>query len=462
MWRRIGDVGGALSPADVAENLQRVFAPLFGTALKQRVLQSPGTAMVVLDLPVPGWLPPFFQEDKQTWAFAGDYPTNARTVLAESGAGFSEDKVLLTLCRKLENDPRLLLRDLAPPYSLVWSSKIGDETFVQNDGLGMAQLFEFQDDRLWALSNKIPAFKALGVSLEPEPEQWAVWATLGWFPMEMSGYKKIRFLEPASQLRLTARGISRARHDVLSDWVHPKKMPPADCLELARASLLTMIKGCMPLWKKPSAGLSGGWDSRAVVCSLRKAGVDFSARVQGLPDSQLKVQHAGGLPPEDPDACRRSIVLALLWQAGHLNGYRHKTFLANQPCLVAWSVNVTGQHGEIGRRERMLSDDHQPQKIGAKHFSDLQYEDYTITELMRDMPPFTRGAVQDLVRDTIRKSCRQADRYDLTGLARVDFFCLYEFTRRKGSAVHAYQSRLLVAPFLNPDYIRAAFGYLDR
>ena len=97
-----------MSPADVAENLQRVFAPLFGTALKQRVLQSPGTAMVVLDLPVPGWLPPFFQEDKQTWAFAGDYPTNARTVLAESGAGFSEDKVLLTLCRKLENDPRLL------------------------------------------------------------------------------------------------------------------------------------------------------------------------------------------------------------------------------------------------------------------------------------------------------------------------------------------------------------------
>ena len=110
----------------------------------------------------------------------------------------------------------------------------------------------------------------------------------------------------------------------------------------------------------------------------------------------------------------------------------------------------------------MFSDEFQLERIGNAQFSDGQYEDYIVEELIKEMPRFTRPEIQEVVRDTIRSAVRQADRYDLHGLARVDFFCLYEFTRRKGSAVHAYQARLLVAPFLNPDSIRAVFGYLDR
>ena len=34
--------------------------------------------------------------------------------------------------------------------------------------------------------------------------------------------------------------------------------------------------------------------------------------------------------------------------------------------------------------------------------------------------------------------------------------------RRKGGAVHGWQARVLIAPFLNPDFIRAVFGYPDR
>jgi len=476
LWRSIGDKGAALAAEDVTAKLQKVFAPLFGTPLMQTVHQNPGMALVLLELPVQRWKPPFVQEDEHTWALAVDYPINGRTVLAANGVSFSEDNFLPALCHRLQTEPRTLLKDLAPPFSLVWTSKQTGETYVQNDGLGQSQLFEFQDEHLWALSNKITAFKALGVSLVPEPEQWAVWATVGWFPLEMSGYKNIRFLAPATRLRLTAEGLSRTSHDVLSDWVHPQKMTPTDCLELARCSLLNLIEGCESLWMKPSAGLSGGWDSRAVVASLRKVSVDFSARVRGLPGShdvviatelariagmRLKVQ-AGGLPPEAANSCRRSIELALLWQSGHLNGYRHKTFLAHQPCLEPRPVSVTGQHGEIGRRERMFSDEYQPEKIGDAQFSNQQHEDCIVGALIKDMPPFTRPRMQERLGATIRQAVRQADRYDLAGLARVDFFGLYEFTRRKGSAVHAYQSRLLIAPFLNPDYIRAAFGYLDR
>src|SRR5438034_3046343 len=361
LWRSIGDKGAALAAEDVTAKLQKVFAPLFGTPIMQTVHQNPGMALVLLELPVQRWKPPFVQEDEHTCALAVDYPINGRTVLAANGVSFSEDNFLPALCHRLQTEPRTLLKDLAPPFSLVWTSKQTGETYIQNDGLGQSQLFEFQDEHLWALSNKITAFKALGVSLVPEPEQWAVWATVGWFPLEMSGYKNIRFLAPATRLRLTAEGLSRTSHDVLSDWVHPLKMTPTDCLELARCSLLNLIEGCESLWMKPSAGLSGGWDSRAVVASLRKVSVDFSARVRGLPGShdvviatelariagmRLKVQ-AGGLPPEAANSCRRSIELALLWQSGHLNGYRHKTFLAHQPCLEPRPVSVTGQHGKL-------------------------------------------------------------------------------------------------------------------
>ncbi len=62
LWRRTRDDGQMLDVERIASNLQKVFAPLFGTPPKQRILQSPGMAMVVWELPVRGWIPPFFQE----------------------------------------------------------------------------------------------------------------------------------------------------------------------------------------------------------------------------------------------------------------------------------------------------------------------------------------------------------------------------------------------------------------
>ena len=475
LWRHLSSNRKPLDPLRVASNLQKVFAPLFRAPLPQRIQQTPGVGMVVLELPVPRWRPPFFQEDQETWALAVDYPINGRTVLAAKGVSVNEDNFLPALGRKLQEEPRPLLKDLAPPFSLIWSSKETGETFIQNDGLGQSQLFEYQDEHIWALSNKISAFKALGLSLEPDPEQWAVWATLDWFPLDMSGYKRIRYLEPATQLRLSAHGICRAKHDVLSDWVHPQGLSEKDCLELARSSMLELIKGCLPLWDKPSVGLSGGWDSRAVVSSLRAAGADFRARVRGLPGRhdvviasevariagfKLSVQHSGGLPAVDSDDCRRCISRALLWQAGHMTSHRHKTFLASQGFLQERSVSITGQHGEIGRRERAFFGEYR--RISPGELTETQYEECALREIMGFVPACTKPSLRENVREIIRKTFHHADKYNLTGLARLDFFSLYGFTRRKGSNVHAWQTRLLIAPFLNPGYIRAVFGYINR
>ena len=144
----------------------------------------------------------------------------------------------------------------------------------------------------------------------------------------------------------------------------PPSLSQEDCLELARCSLLQQIQAALPHWEKPSVGLTGGWDSRAVVSSLRVLGVDVSLRVKGQPEKfdvviaselatiaglALKVKASAELPPENSDDCRRSIALALLWQAGHMVTEKHKTFLTNQGHLDGGNVNIMGQHGEIGR-----------------------------------------------------------------------------------------------------------------
>jgi hypothetical protein len=44
---------------------------------------------------------------------------------------------------------------------------------VQTDGLGRAQLLEYDAGALWAVTNKVVALRALGVELELEPVDWA-------------------------------------------------------------------------------------------------------------------------------------------------------------------------------------------------------------------------------------------------------------------------------------------------
>ena len=463
---------GATTPEArrVAADLQRLFQPLFGRPAPARILQHPAISFVELELPVRGWKAPFFEEDEQTWALAVNYPVNARTALASAGSGLPERGILPLLCRRLQRDPAPFLREMAPPFSLIWATKTAaGEAFVQNDALGMAQLFEYHDERLWALTNKITALKALGTPLEIDPEEWTVQATLGWFPLNMTGYKRIRYLDPGTRLRLDAGGLTRTRCDVLSNWVRPKGMSREECLELARTSLLRQIQAGLPLWENPTVGLSGGRDSRAVVSSLRVLGAEFDARVKGLPGRydvvvapqlariagfKLKIKHSADLPPEDPDSCRRCISLALLWQAGHMLSKKHKTFLSGREYLDSGRVNIMGQHGEIGRATWA-------DQIRALDVTEEQCEERLIEFLLRAMPPYTRREHRDMVRQVLQQAYRQADRYELSGLFRLDFFHLYEKTRRWASGTLNAQGGLPFSPFLNPDYVRASFAYGD-
>lgn len=467
LWRRIDDPNSGPDSKKVVKKLGEIFAPLFEHLPAERIHSTPTARLAYLELPVRRWCVPLIEREKTCWSFAPEYPVNARIALESNGSDPGNGSIVPSLCRNLQKNPTPFLKDLAPPFSLIWSDENNGETFVQNDGLGQAQLFEFEHDGLWAVTNKLFALNALGASLELDAEQWAVRFALGWFPLEMSGFKSVRFVPPGTQLRLSKTGVHRKSIDVISDWVSPEPMSKQDCHEMARASLIEFIEQAKPLWQKPGAGLSGGWDSRAVVASLRASGVRYSARVRGhveRPDViiasrlaeiagiKLKISTSGGLPAGDSEGCRQSINKALLWQSGQLTTHKHISFLAGKKHLAGGSVNVMGAAGEICRGYYL-------KKIKTARWEPAKAENHFIKELTSRFPPYLTEKMRDLSQEVILAAYRRAASYQIAGLRRLDFFYLFERTRRWCSGALGAQPGQAITPFLNPDLIRATFSY---
>jgi hypothetical protein len=447
----------------VADDLLRLFAPLFTEKPECSIRRNRAAALVVLHLPVQGWRRPFVEEDDERWVQAIDYPLDATLAL-------EDDHVLLRASRELERGASALVSQLSPPFSLLWSAHASDEIHVQNDGLGQAQLFEHDDGHTWALTNRVMALRALGIRLEPVPHEWAAHATLGWFPLQLTGFKNVRLLEPATLLHIDADGIHRSSIDVLGKWLHPESRPHDEWLEIARTGLLRRLDAAATGWSEAFAGLTGGWDSRAIVSSLRVLGVPFRARVKGQPDSPdvtvarelariagipLQVETSAELPSSDSNDWRNSISLALLWQAGQMDVDKQKTLFAGGQRLDR--VNIMGQHGEIGRAFHYAE---MMQKHGIRElpWSDAELETRFVGHIVATAPRCLRHNLRDAVHEIVLAAYREANRYNLTGLAILDFLYLHENTRRFNAGSLASQTNLVVAPFLNPDFIRASFA----
>ena len=127
---------------------------------------------------------------------------------------FTDENALLSLGRELERNAAAMLRHLAPPFSMIWGHKETGEVFFQNDGLGQSQLFEYDDGRVWALTNRISAFAALGLPLEPDLEMWMARWALKWFPMNGTGFKRVTSAAPGSRFRVSGKRVTWTEHDV--------------------------------------------------------------------------------------------------------------------------------------------------------------------------------------------------------------------------------------------------------
>lgn len=443
LWRDDGDA----ETSRVAENLRKRFAPLLATPPEVTIRRSPAASLVILDVPLRGWNRPFFEEDECGWVQAIDYPIEATSLIAARD--------------------HLDLAHLSPPFLLIHSDN--ESLHVRNDGLGQAQLFEYDDGTTWALTNKITALQALGITLKPVPHEWAVHATLGAFPSDLTGYASLRRVGPATHFRIDRDRVHRTTQDILGEWLHASNGDP---FERARTSLIDRAKSAASGWNEASAGLTGGWDTRAIVASLRAAGVAFQARVKGRSESSdvmiarelasvadlpLRVEEAAEVPSMDVEDWRRSIALALVWQAGDMDIDKHKTIFANGAHLPHGFVNVMGQHGEIARAYH-YGNLMRKYPGRAVPWTDPELDELSASVMLTRQPTHLRAEWSGVVRDVLLDAIREADRYDLHGVARLDFFYLYQNTRRYNAGSLASQTNFVVTPFLNPDFIRAAFA----
>lgn len=453
--------------ASVVDALRDRFAPLLAREPNVNTRSVGPVRLDWIELPVDGFTAASFEEKDGCWALAPDYPLNARRLVRSRRTTAPPERTLLDLAEDLERDAEALVAELIPPSCLIWSR--GESVRLGNDGLGQSQLFEYEDEHIWAVTNRVSALPVLGVDLVPVREDWAARMVTNWFPLHRSGFEGVTLLAGGSQLEVTHDGVHRRRFDPIGMWLNPEPVALEARLERGRQALLDTLSDATEVCERPTLGLSGGWDSRAVAACLRALGADFRTRVRGqgthfdvIVSAELariaglphRVKSGGGIPSGSAAGCRSSILKALVWQGGYFATKKHKTFLARDdaPLLDGGAVNVMGQHAGLGKADFV-------KLTGALQKPGQEAEDLLVAHLLEEAPPNLLASSLDAAQALIRQSFRVAHEYGKQGLDALLFFYLHEFTRRWGSATVASQPGLVVAPFLCPEMIRACAAF---
>ena len=468
LWKLQGDEDERRSSIDrVKSRLQGDCSALFGTAPDVVSIQQADHALLYLELPVSGWTAPFFESDGRSWALSLDYPVDADSTFQQDDARHEKLTYLIRFSRALQHRPSPSLRHVSPPYALIFGEHSGDTILVQNDLLGFCQLLEYDAGPIWALTNRPYALKALGIRLTPEPVEWAARALTGWFPTNRTGISNLRAVPPATQLRITSLSVERTSYETLRQIVAPTEITQEGAIEIAAESLLRHVESASRFWSHAGVAFSAGRDSRSVAAAMIAAGVPMDyLRTHGHESNQEMIiarhlarvagqthvrQTKRAFPPASASSLERGLALAARWQCGLMETKAHKGFCRASSHLSAGNVNIMGKHGEVGRgyyyRRASRGDP------GAANWRE-GLVDYLSSKDLDLLNPDMREPALDLIRESVA----QADDVGLSGHAALDFFYLFERTRRWASGTIYCQPGKVITPFLNPTYISAVFN----
>lgn len=452
----------------VAQTFGDLFAQFLPSAVHVHTRSFNDAYLAWFELPVQGWRPPFFQEDGQTAAWAADFPLNGHMVLQNHGIATDSIAFLPPLARAIQAHPKRILEQLVPPMLLLWEDKATGELHLLNDALGHAQLYRYTSHGNFALSNRLFAFKALSAPLTPCADEWAANCSFGWFPLNRTGFKEVRFVDPSTHFKWTGAGTPQQQSlNVLDSWIKPPSASRYKCLEMARMALLNYIIATWPLFSDASGGLTGGFDSRSIFATYRYLGLKLRPRVKGpannydvilskrlaaMAGMDLTLKPTAELPPVSVESIRASVQAALVWQAGNMDNGQQISFLPAGRRLPIGSVNVMGHDGLIGRGffARM---------IGANKLDPHLYQQHMVRLLANKIPDFFLPEIKARVQMLIQRMCQQGAEHGLSEAKQLDFLYLFERTRRWSSGSQHSQTSQVLAPFLNGQFIRAVYSY---
>ena len=468
LWRDHANGQKYPSAGIVSKRLSEIVALTTGNAPAMQHRSNAGINMVFQHLPPKGWNKPFVQEDAHRWVFAIDYPVDAEFVTRIPRGGNRGS--LPQLCKKIESDPERWINLLSPPYSLVWHNKDKDAYYAVVDGMGFCKLYEYSDNGMWALSNRISAFAALGLSLVPDPVGWAVRWALTWFPGTTTGFKHVASLNGGTRIRVSQYRITRMTCNAMGNWVQPIGDSAESSLRRARSAMHEYLVRATSYLDPVIMSLSGGCDSRPVAAVLRSCGVPFTVRVRGedwRPDVRIVnelcaigdipiLRRSKSKPPStEPGNLSESIIHALIFQSGFLSRRHHHTFRVHSRKLRPGICHITGRCGEIASASMLTAI--------LSSYRDGDYIEHLIGMLMDKGPQkFLKKDVREEVRERIFFELKGYEQFSLPKEKFLRYYVFEKSVRSVYERFVAYSPTLTISPYLHPEIVRSSFTLSDE
>lgn len=452
--------------ADVADRLNKLFEGFFRGPPDVYLREGQSFGLVYVELPVRHWPEPFFQSGAGRWAVAPEYPLNASpTLRADETTWPDPEKPLLSLDGYLRKNGASGQEALMAPYSLFSGDDQMNTVVVQNDGLGTAQVFEYETTTEWVMTNRLFALKALGITPKPVAEEWAARWAADFFPGQMTGFSDVRCMAPGERVEANRDRIVRSSTSLYDSLLCVPQGAPLEHAEAARVDLVKTVADVAGAARKHTLFLSGGRDSRAVASVMLRAGVPISAQVGGAHDSPdvivarelaqvagfpLKITD-GSAPTDSAEAGEASIRRCLQWDAGCRITKNQKYFLRGNGKFGGGRLKINGKHGEIARgylsREARL---HAVRSETAEGY---------IQRLAAEMPGFILPDVREAAIAVLRDRFRWLERFEVPPERALEVFYVHERLRRRACGSHAAKSGIIFSPFLRPAVIRAANAF---
>jgi hypothetical protein len=211
-------------------------------------------------------------------------------ILAISGVPLdmrdSLNQTLLSIVSRDYQEAGKSLSGLDGAFAAVFWDNVHQKLVIVTDFLGSQPLYKFADQQsvLWATDLKGITSSGL-LDLEMDPTGWGAFLSLGYYVGSRTALRKIELMEPGS---ITIYDPTEKSTSIQSYWAWDEPQRDLKLKDVDTGRLVDQLdqhaKASLEHDKQTTLLLSGGFDSRLILCVLRRAGIKPRIAICEHPD----------------------------------------------------------------------------------------------------------------------------------------------------------------------------------